>query len=386
MQENYQILNAYICLGIEKELKKLEIYDSLFREWSEYYFQFMKNLDSYYADINGNLHVFSNENITLNIIERELEYKKRNVVSNPNITIGYIIKYKDLHWNIMDLCMYTKKISFKEMKDLREYNKNEEFVFEYMHYITIKDVIYNLDLDYQWNLGLLSESENITFDEYKKYRDNNFLKNPYNAVKQKRIDMNKNPNISKKDILENPDYPWDSEKMKYFNKTLTYEDYIELGFNIDKAYINNPELYYFEKYKNIDWISKHITSSPKITVQQIIDNPQYKWEKEEIFANPNITFLFLTENYQKICKSNTVDVFAIYENLMSNPMTYQRVTWMLQKITNYYINTILFEEIMIKSWHPNRFKDWCLCDDEYVFLFKENDYHSALGASLWSQE
>ncbi len=364
MNSNYEHFNAFIANKVEKELKKLDIYEQIFNEWSELYFQFMKNLDSHFVNIKGNLHIFSNENTTLNIIERELIYKKRNISSNPNITIDYINKYRDLDWNIQDLCLYTKKISFKEMKDLREYNKHEDFVFEYLHDITIKDVIYNIDLDYEWNLGLLSESYNISFDEYKKFRDNNFLKNPYNNINKKRMDMNKCPNISKKDIIENPDYYWNFEKMKFFNKVLSYEDILELGFNVDLANINNPEFYYLEKYKDVDWISNNITSSSKITIQQIIDNPQYNWEKEEIFGNPNITFKFLTENYSKICKSNTVDVFAIYENLSSNPFTFERVNWMLGKITIYYIQNKLYEELMIKTWHPKRVENWCLSEDE----------------------
>jgi hypothetical protein len=379
----------------------------------------MKNLNIQFVKEKSNFEIYSNPNINLQIIERELKRKRRNQSCNPNITLEYLMKYKDLNWDLCNVCINSKKISFNEMKELylegniHNFTSFNEITLEFMHDITLKDLIYNMDLGYKWNLQLLSTSYNITFDEYKKYKNHPFIKygEKYceeEEIENQKFDMNKNPNISKKDILENKDYPWDFNILKKYNKKLSFEDYGELGFidinnyfntlNNKPHYMANFEFNYIEKYKNVNWFDEKMvvnmntfsnqenyyhsathsdlprvmTSSSNVTIQQIKDNPQYKWNIEFIFANPNITFDYLKRNYEKminigfIDKNTYIDYFCINENLMSNPMTFQRVTWIMERLTRYYMHNKIYGELMIKTWHPKRFVDWCLCDDEKV--------------------
>ncbi len=397
MNQTYEYLNAFTCKKIEKELKKLDLYEDLYNEWCEVYFEFMKNLNIQFVKEKSNFEIYSNPNINLQILERELKRKRRNKSCNPNITLDYILKYKDLSWDLCNVCINSKKISFNEMKEfylegnIHNFTSFNEITLEFIKDITLKDLIYNMDLGYKWNLQLLSTSYNITFDEYKKYKDNPFIKygEKYceeEEIENQKFDMNKNPNISKKDILENPSYPWDFNIIKKYNKTLSFEDYVELGFidinnyfnslNNKPHYMRNLEFKYIEKYKNINWFDEklaiNITSSSKVTIKEIDDNPQYKWEVEYIFANPNITFDYLKRNYEKMInigfldESTYIDYFCINENLMSNPMTFQRVSWIMERLTRYYMHNKIYGELMIKTWHPKRFMDWCLCDDEKV--------------------
>ncbi len=384
----YETLNAYVCEKVEKELKKLDIYEPIFNEWSEVYFQFMKKLNPQFVDEKSNFDIYSNMNIKLDIIEREVKRKRRNKSHNSNITLDYIKKYKDLSWDMSSICISSDKISFHEMKEFYEdgnvlnIKSFHEIVFEFMHDITLKDVIYNMDLGYNWNLQLLSSSHNITFNEYKKHQNHPFIKhgNRYceeDDLDKQKFDMNFNPTITKKDIMENPDYPWNKLVLLKNNKNLSFEDFIELGY-IDAEttnsfdYHNNNELFYVEKYKKINWFNeeKCMSLSKKVTMNDIKNNPQYKWDIQQIFDNPNMTFDYLMENYEKTISNPFIepdiyiDYFYINECLSSNPFTFERVNWILGKITSYYIQNKLYEELMIKAWHPKRVENWCFSEDE----------------------
>lgn len=77
MNNKYEIFNANIANKIEKELKKMEIYEAIFNEWSDIYFEFMKKIDYRFTDIKCYYNIYSNQNIKLDIIEREIKEKKK---------------------------------------------------------------------------------------------------------------------------------------------------------------------------------------------------------------------------------------------------------------------------------------------------------------------
>lgn len=385
--QNYQYLNAFVCEKIEKELKKMDIYEDIFNEWSDIYFEFMKKIDYRFTDRKCYYNIYSNQNIKLDIIEREIKEEKRNIALNPNMTIEFVKKYSNLDWDFISLCSTSEKITFQEMKDIYEdgekYNfydfeeKRKNIVFELLNNLTLKDVFYNLDMDYQWQKDLLlMESRSITLEEYKKYENYLFFTqnydNEFDYGNDKTIFlMNFNKTITKKDILNNPNYEWKKDVILRNNKNLEFEDLLELGF-IDLSnkaeilkYIQNVKLTYLKKYPQIDWFSSNnINYSSNITIEEIKNNSEYKWDYTEIFGNPNLTFDYVIKNIENTSKNN--DIFFISEILSSNPFTFQRVDWILKRITNYYIQNKLYEELIIKTWHPKRVENWCFSEDEKI--------------------
>ncbi len=387
MNNKYEIFNANIANKIEKELKKMEIYEAIFNEWSDIYFEFMKKIDYRFTDRKCYYNIYSNQNIKLDIIEREIKEEKRNIALNPNMTIEFVKKYSNLDWDFISLCSTSEKITFQEMKDIYEdgekYNfydfeeKRKNIVFELLNNLTLKDVFYNLDMDYQWQKDLLlMESRSITLEEYKKYENYLFFTqnydNEFDYGNDKTIFlMNFNKTITKKDILNNPNYEWKKDVILRNNKNLEFEDLLELGF-IDLSnkaeilkYIQNVKLTYLKKYPQIDWFSSNnINYSSNITIEEIKNNSEYKWDYTEIFGNPNLTFDYVIKNIENTSKNN--DIFFISEILSSNPFTFQRVDWILKRITNYYIQNKLYEELIIKTWHPKRVENWCFSEDEKI--------------------
>ncbi len=385
--QNYQYLNAFVCEKIEKELKKMDIYEDIFNEWSDIYFEFMKKIDYRFTDRKCYYNIYSNQNIKLDIIEREIKEEKRNIALNPNMTIEFVKKYSNLDWDFMSLCSTSEKITFQEMKDIYEdgekYNfydfqeKRKNIIFEFLNNLTLKDVFYNLDMDYQWQKDLLlMESRSITLEEYKKYENYLFFTQNYDNEFDYGNDntiflMNFNKTITKKDILNNPNYEWKKDVILRNNKNLEFEDLLELGF-IDLSnkaeilkYIQNVKLTYLKKYPQIDWFSSNnINYSSNITIEEIKNNSEYKWDYTEIFGNPNLTFDYVIKNIENTSKNN--DIFFISEILSSNPFTFQRVDWILKRITNYYIQNKLYEELIIKTWHPKRVENWCFSEDEKI--------------------
>ncbi len=385
--QNYQYLNAFVCEKIEKELKKMDIYEDIFNEWSDIYFEFMKKIDYRFTDRKCYYNIYSNQNIKLDIIEREIKEEKRNIALNPNMTIEFVKKYSNLDWDFISLCSTSEKITFQEMKDIYEdgekYNfydfeeKRKNIVFELLNNLTLKDVFYNLDMDYQWQKDLLlMESRSITLEEYKKYEKYLFFTQDYDNEFDYGNDktiflMNFNKTITKKDILNNPNYEWKKDVILRNNKNLEFEDLLELGF-IDLSnkaeilkYIQNVKLTYLKKYPQIDWFSSNnINYSSNITIEEIKNNSEYKWDYTEIFGNPNLTFDYVIKNIENTSKNN--DIFFISEILSSNPFTFQRVDWILKRITNYYIQNKLYEELIIKTWHPKRVENWCFSEDEKI--------------------
>jgi hypothetical protein len=385
--QNYQYLNAFVCEKIEKELKKMDIYEDIFNEWSDIYFEFMKKIDYRFTDRKCYYNIYSNQNIKLDIIEREIKEEKRNISLNPNMTIEFVKKYSNLDWDFMSLCSTSEKITFQEMKDIYEdgekYNfydfqeKRKNIIFEFLNNLTLKDVFYNLDMDYQWQKDLLlMESRSITLEEYKKYENYLFFTQNYDNEFDYGNDntiflMNFNKTITKKDILNNPNYEWKKDVILRNNKNLEFEDLLELGF-IDLSnkaeilkYIQNVKLTYLKKYPQIDWFSSNnINYSSNITIEEIKNNSEYKWDYTEIFGNPNLTFDYVIKNIENTSKNN--DIFFISEILSSNPFTFQRVDWILKRITNYYIQNKLYEELIIKTWHPKRVENWCFTEDEKI--------------------
>lgn len=301
-------------------------------------------------------------NITISdIIEnKELPWNWENVSYNPNLTLKDIINHPDLPWDY-----YILSHSDIITMDFILENINKDWNWHALSSnknITIDDIENNPDLP--WIQLDVFDNPNLTIEYVKKHLD---IKNAdYNSIEMISI-LSNTEFIKLENVLNYTDFPWDwyylSKKIHLNfikknpelpwnwkgiseNRSLTYDFIIE---NLDKNWCH----YYLNiNFNNInDYPFQSKLRDKKIDIESLKWSYLSKNEyitKEDIEKNiDNINFTLLSKN--NFNYNNTYLTNKYYKNRRQQTIN----------------NTLKFkEELMIHTWHPNRFQEWCLDIEE----------------------
>ena len=109
------------------------------------------------------------------------------------------------------------------------------------------------------------------------------------------------------------------------------ENNIDKDWDWTRGISKNPNLTLeiIEKYSNKNWLWYYISINPSLIIEMINKFPNKDWHWNYIFTNP----------FNKD-----------YENELNKLEK-------LQKIQNF---KKIEEELIQKTWHPNRFQQWCI--------------------------
>ena len=330
---------------------------------------------------------------------KDKNWNKSELSRNPNIPIEYILNHPEINWNYNNVLMHPH--CNKEYFDIiiKKYNVNPK------NYIYNKNLDMNVILenpDVKWDIEYLSQHPKITIKiiEENENIDWNFLWlscNPnININFVKHIGIHKfdfeslTMFLNINEILQNSKLPWSYDLLSY-NSDLTFEilksfnniifDYDSILENMNINEIFKMINYYeYDIYFNNYWICRNNTLTINdinklgglnstwnffdlshhinINMDYVDQYSDLKWNFNELSKNPNITEDFIKNNLNKIN----------FNELSTNYLDYIHV---LDYCENQYKTLIknnnIEEELVMKTWHPNRFKDWCL--DNYDLDF-----------------
>lgn len=163
------------------------------------------------------------------------------------------------------------------------------------------------------------------------------------------ISLSSNPNITKEFILNNHQFGW-KHHLLIQNPNLTVEDLTSLlkiteqelfkKYAIVLFYNPNITIQYIEKYMyqmydyNFDdftksIIVKNISSHPSVPMKFILKHPQYNWDIDSVFKNPNFYWEF---------KDPIIDMFIHYHSFDTHSLS--RHTFELSKNSNITLSII----------------------------------------------
>ncbi len=132
-------------------------------------------------------------------------------------------------------------------------------------------------------------------------------------------------------IENNPDKPWNWK---------------------DISSHDNMTMEIIEKYPDKPWSWCGISENPNITMEIIENNFDNFWNFEYISENPNLTIEFIEKYPYEYWNWDKISINEFKKD-------YEKE---LQKLKFKQIE----EELIQKTWHPKRFQDWCLNEDEKV--------------------
>ena len=307
-----------------------------------------------YPDENWDIHkLIENPNITCEMIEY-LEDKYRNF--NAHIDFDRKFKNPNLSLDMIELIDFTK-IERRVLTPIEYFT--EEKPYSIIVYIeqnpNLTPEFIERYIDY-WEWDELSRHPNITPEFINKHidRDWNWIKFSMNInitpeFIDKHIDkkwcwhtLSKHPNITPEFIEKHIDKKWCWHTLsKHPNIT---PEFIEK--HIDKKYIN-----IYQK-KNEDEININF-------VDTIIKNGKYvNWSN--VSRNRNISMEFI-EKY-----IHNIDFHKLSENLfhINEHIAYTKVYYSERRTYTIQQTNKIAEELIQKAWHPSRFYDWCLDEEE----------------------
>ena len=328
---------------------------------------------------------------------KDKNWNKDELSKNPNIPIEYILNHPEINWNYNNVLMhphcnqeyfniFVKKYNAIPTKYI--YNKN----------LDINVILQNPDV--KWDTAYLSQHPKITI---KMIEENDSINWDYlwlscnpniniNFIKNIGIDKFDFESLSMflsiNDILENNNLPWSYDLLSY-NSGLTF-DVIKNFKNINFDYesilenMNINEIYKFledseyNSYYNNYWICRNnslkisdiyklgglncswnfydLSHHININMDYVNQHSDLKWNFNELSKNPNITEEFIKNNVDKIN----------FNELSKNYLDYIHVLdYCENKFKTSIKNNKIEEELIMKTWHPSRFQDWCLSNNEF---------------------
>jgi hypothetical protein len=133
-----------------------------------------------------------------------------------------------------------------------------------------EDVIQNPNLP--WKFEYLSRNPNITWEIIKANKQNSLNNWNYDQ-------LSKNPNITLQFIMEHQEIPWLYVNVLK-NKSVTYMDIVNnIEFFKTKLISNEDNLYFY-----------YISKNPNITLSNVNNNPNKKWNYKFLSKHINITW------------------------------------------------------------------------------------------------
>jgi hypothetical protein len=331
------IKNLEEAKQIEKELKKNPLYSIFFHQWSNYWFQFIKKNDK--KDWNWDI-LTENINVSFEVIKDNIEYpwSNRHICLNENITYANVVEI--IEKNIK--CNGNQDdIMFENMDTLMSFTRNMDIEDNTNTEDDINTVFVISGLDREMSAG------NINIDVFsgnKNFTTELIEKNPKNIPINYHY-LSSNPNVSQEYFIKNIHKDWNMWSISK-NSFVTFEFILQ-----------HPEL---------EWDYHAFMLNPNCSLNIILDNPDKGWdieyyrtnilENESLFGNmfemnPMITWEDICE-----CKNE-----VSYSLLSTNHFTGMRVNWIYHQMKerkNIYQK--LHQELIQKTWAPNRFLNWCL--------------------------
>ncbi len=377
-------MNATDFSVVEKELKKLKIYEYFHDEWSRIYYRFILEwTDSSQLEDMLLRNLVANENMSLSLIREILPYHKRNIAGyNPHITLEFIKEHSDLPWDFTNISQFTEKISFEEMFEFYKMRHehhiqgSESICLEFMHDLNIDRYMHLVDTckEYHFSPDSLKYNTTITMKDYLKYRHHPFFTTKKTVMVEGEpwkvyFDASSLRTLTVNDYLNNDDYPWKEQIMKSHINRFTYEDYLLVGFilpnePVDELYcIYQPRFDYIQKYPHYPWHTYcFFVQSPLVTLENVLENSHLSWNMDYLLLNPNLTFDYLRKNKNAYLERYPGAAFYddfYCKHVIRNKFTVERVNWILQKITENYIKSNIYFELKMKTWSSDRIHDWC---------------------------
>lgn len=219
--------------------------------------------------INGEIKRRINSNELIKILEAfpDKPYDLRYAVTNPNFTWNYVMFNPQINWGEYSFGLSQNPIVTQEIVEL------------------------NPNFNWRWD-GLC--------------RNPNF--NCINVKNLKELDwrsISQNANTTMEYIENNPDKPWHYLNIS-INPNLTYDflrkhlpykfDWTKVSKNVSIPWDlvlskKNKDNIDLEIIKKLDFYA--LSSNPRITWKNILKNPNYRWNANEVLLNPN----FSTENF-----------------------------------------------------------------------------------------
>jgi hypothetical protein len=119
--------------------------------------------------------------------------------------------------------------------------------------------------------------------------------------------------------------------------------------------INSPSE---SAYPDKPWDWEGISHNPNLTMEMILEHLDKPWNWNGISKNPNLTMEFIEKNIEKIN----------FQHLSSNNFGWKKdntLEYYKQRKSQTIKQTeLLKEELIAKTWHPARFMDWCIDNEE----------------------
>ena len=133
---------------------------------------------------------------------------------------------------------------------------------------------------------------------------------------------------------------------------------------------HTPE--FIEKHinKSWEWGEDGLSGNPSITPEFIEKhiNKNWEWGEYGLSRNPSITLAFIEKHINKSWEWGE-DGLSSNKFLKDDYFTSVRYIRKQQKIQFDQIE----EELIMKTWHPSRFQEWCLDIEELKELEEDED-------------
>lgn len=241
----------------------------------------------------------------------DLPWDWGEISKRPDITIDFFKKHIHKNWDIREL----SRNSAITMADVEEEDANGIIKIEvslltkhnnkYESEESFSDIsidLGNLPEDecyhtssetYTWSWEHLLSNDNLTIDFVKKY-----VPNPNDMCEKYWKLITVNAGISMKNIEDHLDLPWVWKKIvknPNFNGEFL-QKYIDLFYVMPEHHYDEdgPELKY--KYLDIIWDWGYISKHRGITMEFINNHPEYPWEWNNIWENPNLDIKFIVRH------------------------------------------------------------------------------------------
>ena len=366
-----------------------------------------------------------NPNISFEVILNSLDKKwDWGLLSkHPKLTFDFILNHLDYNWSWVHISIHSN-ITFENIIEHLELN----WIWEYVCYnenITIKNIIDNPNLPWSWRS--LSKNDNITqyfltysnlswnFDDLTyngDLTDIDIILEKNNLLDQlKFIKLDENPNItinyikecinnnnksvdywcweqlscnmSIKDIIDNPDLPWDMSIVCEFNKYLTINDIIKYPnyLNCWSSLSCHANITFNDilPYQNLPWQYDYF--SDRVDYKTAIEHDDKPWRWEVIIKNNELEEL-------SIMKDKLLILFNSNYNRKSCTFISCNKTIKLDDIKNYkldwdyddlatYIKNISFNDIndnIIKNNLKNKDYWKYISKNQNIFKINSTDY------------
>jgi hypothetical protein len=266
------------------------------------------NINLFYEKMDWDLLAKNNFNIDLKIYENfpHLNWNYQYLSMNKNLTFDIVVKHPDKPWN-WDILSRHINITFEIIQDNLDKPWNWKII-GFSENITW-DIILN-NLDKPWNFDLLSQYKNITWKD---------ISANYDLFMQKiNLQIFVANNHHDIEIVKNLLYlnwNWtDLSNLKNIEDILLLDEYKDKPWNWS-ILSRNITFDYVLQHPDKPWDYNNLASNPNITLEIIINNPDYfNGSYDFVSYNPNLTLKIIQDNphlpwnYQRLSHIVTFDI------------------------------------------------------------------------------